>query len=164
MRFAPPLVLLALSLAVPAQAMRAFHWETDTGTLAYTDTKERIPARYADRAHVIEVPTLQDYARLTVSQPSPRALGQPSAAAVPAPLAAEAAQPTVVAAPVMATPQAIYVDAGNGLLLPVPTAGLDPSAPIRVEKRVYRWEDGLAYPFTIVKQGDRVLVEIREEL
>jgi hypothetical protein len=161
MRFAP-LVLLAVSVALPAQAMRAYRWETDTGALAYTDAKDRIPARYADRAELIEVPALQDYARLTVSQRSLPAPGLASAAAVPAALAA-APIGAIAAAPATAAPQTIYIQTG-GLLLPVSTAELDPSEPIRVEKRVYRWEDGLAYPFTIVKQGGRVLVEIREEL
>jgi hypothetical protein len=164
MRIAP-VVLLAFCFAVPAQAMRAFHWETDTGTLAYADAKDRVPSRYLDRAKLIDVPALRDYARLTISQHSLRAPGAAVAAAVPAAPAPEAPEiGTPLISPVIAAPQTILVQAGNGVMIPVPAAGLDPTAPIRVEKRVYRWEDGLAYPFTIVKQGDRVLVEIREEL
>jgi hypothetical protein len=163
MRFAP-VVLLALGLAFPAHAMLAFHWETDTGTLAYADEKDRVPARYADRAKLIDVPSLHDYARLTISERSRLVAAAPAVPAAPAPEMEALQGGALRVGPAMVAPQTIFVQAGDGVLLPVPAAGLDPTLPIRVEKRVYRWEDGLAYPFTIVKQGDRILVEIREEL
>ena len=38
----------------------------------------------------------------------------------------------------------------------------DGEGPIRVERNVYRWEEGSLYQYTVIRRGERVLAEIRE--
>ena len=42
-----------------------YYWETDSGTQAYTDSSERIPARYRDDAQKVPELSVHDYGRAT---------------------------------------------------------------------------------------------------
>ena len=59
--------LLALALLIPAGAGAEFYaWRTDDGVFAYADAREKIPARYAERAVRVSGKRLVDYDRLTL--------------------------------------------------------------------------------------------------
>lgn len=59
--------ILALALLAPAAASaEMFAWRTDDGVFAYADERDKIPARYADRAVRVSSQRFGDYERLTV--------------------------------------------------------------------------------------------------
>ena len=59
--------ILALALLAPtASSAEMFAWRTDDGVFAYADDREKIPARYSDRAVRVGSQRFGDYERLTV--------------------------------------------------------------------------------------------------
>ena len=58
---------LAVALLAPAAAFAdLYRYETEQGTVAFTDDVERVPARYRASAKRQEVQNLKSYSRLTV--------------------------------------------------------------------------------------------------
>ena len=58
------MTLLGL-LAAPAAFAETYTWRTDDGGYAYTDDRDQIPARYADRVKVVRSGSLTSYERYT---------------------------------------------------------------------------------------------------
>ena len=65
-RFSAGVLGAAFLLATPwAASADVYGWRTDDGVFAYTDDRDQIPARYADRAVRVNRKPLADYPRLT---------------------------------------------------------------------------------------------------
>ena len=146
MRIALAVLLLACWI-VPNAGADTYRYETDEGTLAFTDELKRVPAKYRDGAEKLVDRSLWTYPRLT---PVPRG-------------ATTQAMPSIVAEETQAvsperSPATVAVEVSKGLWVQ-----LDPEsdAPVHVE-REFRWVDGGFRAHTIVRQGDRVLA-VRSE-
>lgn len=145
----PSLLLLgALGFCLPLTAGADYYrYETDNGSIAFTDDPEQIPTRYRDAAVVVLEQSLHDWNRTTHVEPAPR----PARRNVPEPLRPLESRPAR---------RAVTLDLGDGIDVDVTTGSREP---IIVEKRVLRPDDqGSTVKYTIVRQGDRVLMEIRE--
>ena len=57
--------LLCLGLSSPSFAGTVFTWETDEGTISFTDERKRIPAKYRLSASKRELGKLKNYPRYT---------------------------------------------------------------------------------------------------
>jgi hypothetical protein len=137
--------LLLFSWIVPAGAgADTFRYETDEGTIAYTDDFKRVPARYREAATKIPTRSLWTYPRVT---PVPRSAT--TTAAWPAPKH-EAAAPSR-AQPAQSRSLSFEVSPGLSVQFDPQEGG-----PIRVE-REYHWVKGAFRPHTVVRQGDRIL-------
>ncbi len=166
--FAVSLVLLMLAAPLTARAQQTdpapeqgarsyYRFETESGSVAFTDELARVPARYRDDAQAVLPRSLMDYERTTISE-----RGASSAARVvplqprdPAP----AQQPSAIPLEVLVPPM-ISVRAGPDVNIDVP---MDAAEPIRIDRHVWRWEDGRLYRFTVIRRGDQVLAEIRDQ-
>jgi len=148
------LAALALMWAAPGAAS-AEYWAytTDSGTRAYTDDRDAIPERYRTEAVRESNVPLSDYQRSStiLRHPDMRSLHDRR-------VELDAAAPGASGRQVR-SPRGVSVDLGGGLEVEVADAG---DAPLRVERSVHRWEGGRLHSYTIVKQGDRVLAEIRD--
>jgi hypothetical protein len=150
MRILAQLPVLLILAATPALAGDFFAYEQDNGTLAFSDEFAKVPARYRSNVERRSSQKLTAYSRHTEVQRYPNLRGSNPEGM------GEVRNPGIVfetAKPMM------LVNAGQGLQVPVQIdAGED--AP-KVEVRyAYRWVNGRYTPFTIVRQGDRVLAEI----
>jgi len=152
-------IVAAALLAPPAGAADLFRYETESGTLSYTDDVKRIPSRYRDQA-VREAPrSLSTYPRLTVVDSPPEAPAEAPAERDPFAALAEALARFAPAAPGDAS--AVQVPVGESFSFQAPAAGEEP---VRVRRNQWREVDdgSLTYykPFTVIEQGDRVIAEI----
>ena len=149
---------LAAALLAPAAAFAdLYRYETEQGTIAFTDDVERVPVRYRASATRQEVRDLKSYPRLTVV---PR-----GATYAPAdPFAEEAAVETGSSEPgqeaVAARPSVeISLGAGNAIELP-----LGSDKPITVRRNQWRHtvDEGLGYlkPYTVIEQDGEIIAEI----
>ena len=147
------LVLGALGFCLPLPAGAEYYrYETDNGSLAFTDDPEQIPARYRDAAIAVPAQSLHDWNRTTRVEPAPPRAPKASSQLLRQ-VGSEAAR-----AGERVTLDGIDDDIDVGVDV---TARSD--EPIIVEKRVLRPDDrGSTVEYTIVRQGDRVLMEIRE--
>lgn len=125
-----------------------YSYTQDNGTLAFSDEYERVPARYRAHSDRHSNESLIDYPRHTLVQryPELRSQNPEGVGEVRAPgVTIHAQQPTMM------------VDAGQGLLVPVAVG--EEAGKVEVSYS-YRWSNGRYTPFTVVRQGDRVLAEI----
>ena len=139
-------LLLGLSAVPAAAGAEMYRYETDEGTVAFTDDLKRVPSRYRAGAETLAIQKFWDYPRLTIV-PRGATTEAGSSLAGPQDLAA-AAEPT---API--EPSEVRVELSEGVWA---TVQADPEAPIEVDHE-YRWVDGRYTPHTIVRQGDRIL-------
>ena len=149
------LVLGAFGFWLPLPAGAEYYrYETDNGSLAFTDDPEQIPARYRDSAVAVPEQSLHDWNRTTHVEPAP---ALPPRAAKASPQRLRQVKSEAAPARDVVTLNGIDGDIDVGVDV---TARSD--EPIIVEKRVMR-SDGIGtVEYTIVRQGDRVLMEIRE--
>lgn len=144
--------IAALAAPVLAGADTIYRYETESGSIAFTDDRERVPKLYRDGARAIEAESLFDYERTTIAQAGARRAAAPAAALV------EEEAPPVAA---LTRADLIALDLAPGVRIEVsegPTA-----EPIRVDHEVLRWDEGRLWRFTIIRRGDEVLAEIRED-
>ena len=149
--------VLVVALFAPATALAdLYRYETESGTIAFTDDVNRIPARYRPDAKRQTERGLQSYRRLTVV---PR-----GATYAPKRVFEEESEPrkpeAAESAPAPATPSLeIAIDRRSAIEIP-----LDSDEPITVLRDQYRYLDdralGTYKPFTVIKQGDKVIAEI----
>lgn len=144
------LVLGALVFCLPLTAGADYYrYETDNGSVAFTDDPEQIPTRYRDAAIVVLEQSLHDWNRTTRVEPAPR----------PAPRAVPQVLHRLESRPARAS-DSLTLDVADGIEVDMTTRSREP---IIVEKRVLRPDDeGSTVMYTIVRQGDRLLMEIRE--
>ncbi len=140
--------LLAAGIAVaPALASADWYrWESENGTVSYTDDQKRVPARHRDGAERIAVRDLESYGRFTRVQrhagPTPWQL---------TPEATEA-EPTSAEAP------KIRVQIGAGSL-EVPDD--DSQGPVHIRRHVWMSTgDGYTKQHTIIERDGRELAVI----
>jgi hypothetical protein len=140
-------VLLLASWIVPAAGADTYRYETEEGTLSFTDDLKRIPTLYRDGAQKIPERSLWTYARVT---PVPR--GATTHAPPSAAFEEVLAEPTQPASS-EDSPAKVAIEVRRGLWVQI-----DPhsEAPVHVE-REYGWMDGAFRGRTVVRQGDRVL-------
>jgi hypothetical protein len=145
------LVLGALGFCLPLPAGAAYYrYETDNGSLAFTDDAARIPARYQDSAVSVLEQSLHDWDRTTRVEPAPPRAPKAS----PQPL-------RQVESAVAPARNMLTLDVADEIEIDVPAWS---DEPIIVEKRVFRSDGRGTVEYTIVRQGDRVLMEVREPL
>ena len=139
------LLFAGIAVAPALASADWYRWESENGTLSYTDDEKRVPARHRDSAERIAVQDLESYARFTRVERH----------AVPSPWQfapeATAAEPTSAEAP------KIQVRIGGGLL-EVPDDGSE--APVHVKKEWRYTETGYLKPHTIVERDGRELAVI----
>ena len=155
------LLAVVAVLAAPALAGTYYTWTTDDGTVAFTDDKKRIPARYKDAAKRKTVGRLKDYPRYTeskVKQEMPygerlearleafREVGDPDGDGLIGPAHVSAGPPGV----------ALRIDGSSTRTeVAVPT-GED--EPVIVEEHRVRLRDSIAtQDVTVSRQGDKVI-------
>ena len=147
-------VIGALGLFASSMAAADYYeWETDSKTQAYTDSPERIPARYRDSARQVEEASIHDYGRATRVDTPPVA-------------AAPASQLVVLDAAADSEPSA--VQAGPRLSFEregITFSVADGDQPILVEEGVLLHdENGHLVEHTIIRQGDTVLMKVVKPL
>jgi hypothetical protein len=140
-------VLLLVSWIAPVAQADTYRYETEEGTLVFTDELKRVPARYQDRVEKLADRSLWDYPRLT---PVPRGAST------------EAVSDLLPENPPTAATEARHGESSQPAMAMEVAPGLwvhldrDQDVPIRVD-REYRWVDGILRPHTVVRQGDRTL-------
>ena len=60
--------VVGLGLAGAASAGTVYSWQTEDGTIAYTDDRKRIPSRYREQAKARSMKQLSSYKRYTESE------------------------------------------------------------------------------------------------
>ena len=141
MRSGLAIAAVALWLVPAAAGADVFRYETEEGTISFTDDLKRVPARYRDHAERLPDRSLWDHPRVTIVEAR---RDEPT----PAPASVE---PTAPVAP-KADP-ALALEVSPGLWMELES---DLDAPV-VVKREWRWIDGVFRPHTVVRQGDRIL-------
>jgi hypothetical protein len=149
-------LLSILGMCVPALAGAEYYrYETENGSIAFTDDPAQIPARYRDSAEALPEQSLHDFRRTTRVEPRPKAEAAPDVSAPPP------ATRRIYIQPRAATPRRVTISAGEGVDFDVET---DSPEPIIVQKGVLRSDGRGTAEYTIVKQGDKVLMEVREPI
>ncbi|MFQ5696767.1 MAG: hypothetical protein ACE5IL_00585 [Myxococcota bacterium] len=155
------LLLIALVTGLffsPAEsaAKDLFRYETEGGTLSFTDNPRQVPARYRATLERLSMPTLAGYDRLTVV---PR--GATSAPAIGLAAVPSREAPSAAHAAAGRTPRFFQYGLGGQTALELPLASDEPVRVRRLQwRRVER--EGLSYwkAFTVIEQGGRTLAEI----
>ncbi len=142
--------LLAAGIAAaPALASADWYrWESENGTVSFTDDAKRVPARHRDGAERISARDLESYARFTRVE---RHAG-------PTPWQLEAEAP--VAEPAAAGEPKLHIPIGRGML-ELPDDGSE--EPIVVRRGRYAaTPDGYYKSHTIVERDGRVLAIVED--
>jgi hypothetical protein len=148
LRLVLTLVWIAAVLPVTGNAAETVYYRYFTEkSVAYTDDLENVPERYRDSVEEVEPTSIHDYSRAThterIADPMVR----------PAPEKPEAAP-----APGVST---VTIEVGPGVFVDVPTG--EGTEPVTVHKGWTRDDSEQVYPYTIVKQGDRILLDLRDD-
>ena len=144
------LLATALLLASPVAAGENYYrYETET-SIAFTDDPETIPERYRDSMRMIEAQSLFEYERTSIARED---------AGQEAPSRPETVELDPSQAAALGTAPSITLEVAPGVYVdvPVPAAG-DEEQRVNVE-RGWVQRDGTLYPYTRIKQGDKILVE-----
>lgn len=152
---------LLLSLFVLPATASADYWEyrTDSGTLAYTDDTQKIPARYRGSAVKRQNRSLSNYARLSVSKPGASIASTKTGLDLGA-LEREEARRRGRLVVARTAPMGMGLELTEGVLVPL-TDEID--EPYVVERNQYLTRsDGVTTTFTIVTKGGRPLAIINE--
>jgi hypothetical protein len=153
----------SLVLAPRLAAAEYWRYETESGSIAFTDDPKSIPAKYRESAKAVKAESLFDYDRLSVVEPIRPA---------PAPAAAGTAPVPVFPWPVerAAEPRRdvedrVSLDVG-GMRFDLEA---DEDEPITVERRQYTRPDGsyfeyggITAPTTVIRRGDKPIAYIDE--
>jgi hypothetical protein len=147
MRYSLIALVLVAAWLPTAAAADFYGYETEEGTVAYTDEIERVPARYRDGAERLQERGLDEYARTT---PVPG--GASYAPSEPWRLPPGAADRPSTGAP---SGHRMSVNLGSATSISVPPG----AGPIRVSRTGF-WEDGVYRTALIVEQGGETLAVI----
>ena len=147
-------VLGVIGIGLPFVASADYYrYETENGSIAFTDDPERIPERYQDSAEPLVEKSVHDWDRTTRVEPG---ASKQSRTALPH-TAPEPTQRTPE--PTQLRESVMTIDAGNGMKVDVPTKD---SEPITIEKDILKSDGQKTAKYTIVRQGDKILMEIKE--
>lgn len=147
------LATVAVSTAAVAVADTYYRYETENGSIAFTDDRETIPERYQKGARLIEGKSLFDYERTTISEAAatrPDGIPHPGMVELAPEEAASLGIPTV------------SLEVAPGVFVDVPVDQSDSEEPINVEQGWVQ-RDGALYPYTTVKRGDEVLIHTYDQ-
>jgi hypothetical protein len=149
------LMLVAACWLAPAAGFADYWvWETDSGTMAFTDDPEQIPARYREAAELRQDMGLEAYERASIVVRTPEyQMTELAASAEKQPAATEVRPHDVVT---------IEVDEGISFDVPV-TAGAD-EEPIVVETGIIASDGRGTAERSLVKRGDKILLEVKKPL
>ncbi len=154
-RILTPLLTLVLLLPAVAHA-ELWRYETESGSVAFTDDAERIPARYAEKAVKLEDRSLQDYERTTISE---RGASIESAVTTIDLEALDEEQAGATGSSKAGAKQRVNVYVDGRIQLDVEA---DSDEPIYVDKGQYVLRKGILSPHTIVSRGGKTLIVIDE--
>lgn len=151
------LIVLATGLVFSPSAAVAkdlFRYETEAGTLSFTDNPDQIPARYRSAAKRVAMPPLAGYERLTVVPHG----------ATDTPAASVEVKSVVARGSESRAPRSIQYSLGGETALEIPLVSDEPVVVRQLQwRRVER--AGLSYwkAFTVIAQGGRILAEIEPD-
>jgi len=152
-----PLILMlvvACWLAPATGSADYYVWETESGTMAFTDDAEQVPARYREQAELRQDLALQDYERTSVVVRTPEYRAElPTLSEVEHPTAARALPHEVVS-----------IEVDEGISLEVPVAADADEQPIVVETGIIESDGRGSAERSLVKRGDKVLLEVKKPL
>lgn len=160
---------LAFVLGASASAGTLYSWKTEDGTFAYTNDKKRIPTRYKNEVESSKLRSMESYARFT---PGPKTDDKAYGDRIVERLEVLRATSSDLASSGGGIPlgsQAfVKLELGqDGSAIEIPIgAGLDDLEPVVVEHVRMKSAAGRTTTrhFRIVKQGDRVLAVIKDEI
>ena len=139
-------VLGVIGIGLPFVAGADYYrYETDNGSIAFTDDPERIPERYQDSAEPVVEKSIHDWSRTSRVEPQ---AGKPERQVL------RDATPE----PKTRKSQVLTIDAGD-LAVDVHTESHEP---IKIEKGILRSDGRGTAEYTIVRQGDKILMEFKE--
>ena len=166
---------LAMALAALPLGALAEYWqyETEDGTVAFTDDPKRIPTRYRAGAEKQVDRAVWDYERATISKRGaaretlqteldPERIAELVPAYAPTPALGPVPETWIPGGPIPTppAPTRVRVDLGGGSSI---EADAQSDAPIRVERQHYRTNSrGITAPHTVVTQGGRTIAIIEE--
>lgn len=151
--------LICFGLSSPSFAGTVFTWETDEGTISFTDEQKRIPAKYRLSASTRDMGKLADYPRFTPSGVAQSKTGRNDSLQDSATSRTAGAQGTREAG---FNGRAISIGGGRyggGVRQQIPISGnFDANEPIVTETIRVRPEGSNATrTIRVVKQGDRII-------
>ena len=148
-------LLSVLGMCVPTLAGAEYYrYETENGSIAFTDDREQIPARYRDSVQVLAEQSLHSFERTTRVEPREQAEETPHVSTAPAPRIQHVPAPST-------KPRRVTVALGDGVDFDVES---ESDEPIIVQKRILKSDGRGTAEYTIVKQGDKILMEIHEPI
>ena len=152
------------ALCLPAAAgADLWRYETESGSVSFTDDFERIPRRYADKAVQIEDRSLADYERTTISEPGASIESAKTTIdleALDARLAADSGTRGAAAAAGQGGGSGrVSIRLDDGIHLDVDA---DSDEPIYVDHGQYLNRKGFLSPHTVVSRGGKPLIIIDE--
>jgi hypothetical protein len=153
--------LLSSSLALSAGAGPVYRYESEEGTLSFTDSAKKIPSRYQAQAETLNLKPLRDYGRYT-----PQGSDEGYASRVSARLASlrkARAEETVAVAAKRSSGVALRTSSGGGPGLEIAADGS--GEPLVVETLFTRPEGKMVTRHTLVaKRGDEVVAIVKNRL
>ncbi len=136
--------IVSLTVALGAGA-DVYRYETDEGTISYTDDEQRVPARYRESMERIPPKRLRDYSRFTPVETRPLdSWGR------------DAQSPIAATEPTERTATEIALELAPGIRMDLRS---EDGEPIRVVRRS-SWEGGGIRRWLEVRRGDEVLAVI----
>jgi hypothetical protein len=156
-------VALGLGLTVPAFAGNVYTWNTDEGTVAFTDDPKHIPSRYRDSAETRQVGKLEEYARYTPAQ----TVAKRESAEQQAARTGDAIVRNATASMAVGGGASVIVGGtryGRGGMV-VPIQGSDSHEPLVIERRRVKPSNSMATRHeTITRRGNEIISIDRDEL
>ena len=165
--------LVVLGLSGPSFAGTVFTWETDDGTISFTDEAKRIPSRYKLSAKTREMGKLKAYPRYTHSKGDSEVSYTERLTERLQDLNGEVRRPADVQRGQGASPgfdgRAISLGGsryGSGVRYQIPAGGVEAaSGPTVIEQVRVRSDDSLATrSMTVVRQNGRVVAVTKGQL
>ena len=143
-----PVLVFQIAWLAPgsAEATTFYRYQTER-SVAFTDKLENVPERYRDSIEEVEPASIHDYSRATHTE----RLADPMVRSTPE-------EPRAAPAPAVST---VTLEVGPGVFVDVPTG--EGTEPVTVHKGWTRDDSEQVYPYTIVKQGERVILDLRDD-
>ena len=153
------LAICAVLLPALVVAQNYYRYRTDSGSVAFTDDLDQIPARYRDSAEAVQPAPLPDYSRTTVSEPGAGLATTVTSLPDLEELTRQTAREPVKRRPVTLTGGMLSLGIADGVELGVPIDGDE----LITVRRELRWEDGKLLQLTIVRRGEKMIAEIASD-
>jgi len=150
-----------MGVSAEVLADTVYTWQTDDGTVSFTDDQKHVPARYRDRVQAKSLQGLEGYYRYTPVES--RAAADTAAAAGETPAVSAPAEVVVVPGAGVSVMTSGTRYGTSGVIVPVGEAPPG-DEPIVIESRRVQRDDSMATSHeTVVRQGDRVISMRRNE-